>query len=114
MGRHAKELTEEQITQVSALAAFLTQEQIADYFGVCRVTFNEMMKRNPEISVQYKKGKARAIGSIAGNLIRQAQEGNITAGIFYLKTQAGWKEKSEVEHSGMVLIIDDIPKDNES
>jgi hypothetical protein len=34
--------------------------------------------------------------------------GNPTGSIFWLKTQAGWKETQVTEHSGNVTIVDDI------
>jgi len=94
-GRPKRELTEEELIEVGALAAVLTQEQIADYLGVSRTTFHEILKRDERVSEQYKKGKARAIATIAKNLINQAMSGNTTAAIFYLKTQAGWRETED-------------------
>jgi len=91
-GRKPKTLTDEQRAQVEALAAYLTQEQIADYFGIARNTFLAMMERDADISERYKRGKARAIGAIAQSLIQQARDGDKIAAMFYLKTQAGWRE----------------------
>ena len=99
MARPRKELDEEQIAQVEALAAVLSIEQIADYFGMSKVTFYEIMERQPEVSERYKKGKAKAIGAVSQGLLKQAREGNLTATIFYLKTQAGWRETQKLEHS---------------
>ena len=98
MGRKPKELTEEQTVQVEALAAYLTQEQIADYFGISDRTFREMMGRDPSISSAYKRGKAKAIGSVAQGLLQKARAGDTASAIFYLKTQAGWREKQDVNH----------------
>lgn len=92
-GRPLVVLSPEQIAEVQTLSAVLSQEQIADYFGIGRTTFHEVMKRQPEVSEQYKKGKAKAIASVASNLITSAREGNTASQIFYLKTQAGWKEQ---------------------
>lgn len=97
MARPRKALTKEQMQQLEALAAVLTQEQIADYFGIGRTTFHEMMKRDPKVSEHYKKGKAKAIVNVSGNLINQAKSGNTAAAIFYLKTQAGWREQDTTE-----------------
>ena len=99
-GRKQKTLTKEQIIEVGALSAVLSQEQIADYFEIARNTFLAIMDRQPEVSEQYKKGKARAIGKVAQGLIKQANNGNTTAAIFYLKTQAGWKETITQEVTG--------------
>ena len=92
MARPRKKLTDEQVVELRALSAVLSQEQIADYFGMSRKTFYEMLQRDNRVSTQYKKGRSQAIASIAGNLIKQAKAGNTSAAIFYLKTQAGWKE----------------------
>ena len=99
MARPQKKLDEKQIAQVEALAAFLTLEQISDYFGITRPTFDAICERQPDVFLHYKKGKSKAVASIASNLIKQAQDGNTTAAIFYLKTQAGWKETQQIDHT---------------
>ena len=90
-------LTEAQVAQVEALAAYLSQEQIADYFGISRKTFFNICKRDDEVLTRYKKGKARAIVSVAQDLVQQARSGDKTAAIFYLKTQAGWRETNNLD-----------------
>lgn len=89
-----------QTAQVEALAAVLSKGQMADYFNISETTLREIESRQPEVSDAYKRGKAKAIGNVAKNLIQQAQNGNISAAIFYLKTQAGWKETQVSEHTG--------------
>jgi hypothetical protein len=91
-------LTNEQKAEVETLAAVLTAEQVADYFGIGRRTFYSMMQRDEEIAARYKRGKAKAIGVIAQGLINKARAGDTTSMIFFLKTQAGWRETSQVEH----------------
>lgn len=98
MGRHALELTPEQIAEVETLAAVLSAAQIADYFGIGRTTFFAMVRSNAAIAERYKKGKARAIGAIAQSLISKARAGDTASMIFYLKTQAGWRETLKVKH----------------
>jgi len=56
-----------------------------------------MMERQPEISLRYKKGKAKAIGSVSKGLLQKAIAGDNAAAIFYLKTQAGWKETQHIQ-----------------
>jgi DNA-binding XRE family transcriptional regulator len=97
-GRPPVVLTDEQIIELKALSAVLNKEQLADYFGVSHVTLLAIEERQPEVSLAYKNGKAKAIASIGGNLISQAKSGNTAAAIFYLKTQAGWKEQQVVDH----------------
>lgn len=98
MARPQKKLDDKQIAQVEALASVLTIEQIADYFGITRNTFNAICERQPEVFAHYKKGKTKAIANVAQNLIKQAQDGNTTAIIFFLKTQAGWKETQVIDN----------------
>ena len=44
--------------------------------------------------------KAKANAVISQSLFKLAREGNVTAQIFWLKTQAGWKETNHVELTG--------------
>ena len=98
-GRPTITLTDEQVAQTEALGAVLSIEQIADYFGVGKTTFYAIMERQPEVSERYKRGKAKAIGSVAQGLLQQARNGNTTAAMFYLKTQAGWRETQNIDHT---------------
>ena len=106
MGRPKRELSEQEIIEVGALASVLNQEQLADYLGVSRTTFHEIMKRDERVSVQYKKGKSKSIAGVASSLVSQARKGNVTAAIFYLKTQAGWREQDNtVTELPMIKIV---------
>lgn len=98
-GRPMIELTDDQIREVETLAAVLSTDDIADYFGVGRTTFYALMDRNPDISERYKRGRAKAKASISGGLIKKARAGDTTSQIFYLKTQCGWRETQHIDHS---------------
>ena len=98
-GQPQKTLTPDQVAEVATLAAVLSQEQIADYFGISRPTFAAICERQPEVLLQYKKGKARAIGTVAKGLLQKARDGDTASAIFYLKTQASWKETNTVDHT---------------
>ena len=100
MGRPQINLSPEQVVEVETLAALLSQEQIADYFGIGRRTFRAICARDEEVLVRYKRGKAKAIAHVANGLLQKARAGCKTSSIFYLKTQAGWRETAEVEHNG--------------
>ena len=100
MGRSSISLTQEQVAEVETLAAVQTSEQIADYLGIGRRTFYDLMARDETIAARYKRGRAKAIGAIAQSLITKARSGNIAAMIFFLKTQAGWRETAQVELTG--------------
>lgn len=88
-------LTEEQKIELETLAAVMTTQQIADYFGFSQDTWFEIIKRDEDVLRVYKRGKSKAIGIVAKGLLMKARNGDTASAIFYLKTQAGWKEKTE-------------------
>jgi hypothetical protein len=97
MARPQVTLDPAQVHEVETLAAVLTAEQIADYFGIGRTTFFRILEREPDVLERYKRGKAKAVGAIAQSLVSKARAGDTTAMIFYLKTQGGWRERLEVD-----------------
>ncbi len=99
-GRPAKVLTPVQAEEVEKLASMLSKKQIAEYYGMTEKTFRAVEERQEEVFTAYKRGKSKAIVTVAANLIQQAQNGNTSAAIFYLKTQAGWKETDRHEIVG--------------
>lgn len=98
MGRPQIMLSPEQVQEVETLAALLNQDQIADYFGIARNTFRAICDRDAEVLARYKRGKAKAIAHVANGLLQKARAGCTTSSIFYLKTQAGWRETAEIRH----------------
>jgi IS30 family transposase len=100
-GRPEIELTEKQIKKVERLSAHLTTEQIADYFGIDRSTFYEIRKRQPEVSQQYKKGRAQKILKLSKKIENKSmgidETGCATSLIFSLKALGEWSEKQVVE-----------------
>ena len=96
-GRPPRVLTEKEIHQVESLAAVLSIDQMADYLSISQKTFQQILKRQDGVSTAYKKGRSNAIGSVAKGLIRKAMDGDTTSAIFYLKTQAGWKETQHIQ-----------------
>lgn len=99
MSRPCITLSPDQVREVETLAALLNQNQIADYFGISHTTFKQIIGRDEEVAVRYKRGKAKAIAHVANGLLQKARAGCTTSSIFYLKTQAGWRETAEITHS---------------
>lgn len=97
MPRPFTELTPAQLAEVETLAAVLSTQQMADYFGIGRTTFYALMDRDPEVAERYKRGRAKAVGAVAQSLIAKARGGNVVAMIFFLKTQGGWRETDRHE-----------------
>lgn len=107
-GRPTIDFTLEQINQLEALAAVLTKGQIADYFSISETTLRAIGDRQPEVSDAYKKGRVKQCANMGSNLIQLAKAGNVAANIFYLKTQAGWKEEqSDVQEIPQINITVD-------
>lgn len=98
MARPKKTLTQAQIAQVETLASVLSKEQLCDFFGLSMNTFDAICQRQPEVFERYKKGKAKAIATVAQSLLAKAMKGDTTAQIFYLKTRAGWKETQVIDN----------------
>ncbi len=93
-GRPRFVFTKRQIKEIERLASVLTKAQMADYYGIQEKTFRAAEERQIEVFTAYKKGRAKTVLAVANNLVNQANDGNMTAAIFYLKTQAGWKEET--------------------
>ncbi len=86
---------ENDIKKIEELAASLSVSQIADYFKIGITTLYDVFKRQTLVAESYKRGKALAIQRMADNLQEHAihgGSGNMTAAIFYLKTQGRWSE----------------------
>ena len=96
-GPPTRVLSEDEINQVEKLAALLSIEHLADYLGVGKTTFYAIMERQPEVAERYKEGKAKAIAGVSKALLTAALNGDAVRQMFYLKTQAGWKETKVLE-----------------
>jgi len=94
--RDMRRLTTDDIAKAASLSgAGLTQQQIADYFEMSLATLKTKMKANPDLKCAMRKGKSIRIAHVSGKLMQLIDNGNITAIIFYLKTQGRWKEAQE-------------------
>lgn len=92
--------TPDEIEQAEKLSSVLNQQQMAEFFGVSERKFKDAKKDQPELGEAYSRGRSKALARVGGGLLQKALEGNLTAQIFYLKTQGGWREKDRVELTG--------------
>lgn len=89
------------VKQVEELAGRgLTRHQIAAALGMCPATLYNRQNDDPEFAKALERGKAQTIAMVAGKLMDQVNEDNLAAIIFYLKSQAGWSEKQNIELTG--------------
>lgn len=83
--------------------------------GVSRQSVYTAINRHKQVAEALEDARERTIDLAEGKLVQQINEGNITAIIFYLKTQAkhrGYVERQEVEntHKGEIIIdLVDLP-----
>lgn len=100
-GRPPFEITDEILNKAESYAARgLNQQQIADALGIGISTLMDKKKEYEDFSEAIKRGKAKGIAHVANNLLKNVDNGNVTAQIFYLKCQAQWKETDVLEHTG--------------
>jgi len=89
------------LAKVESLAANgLTHEQIAAALGISESTLTKRKKENTDFTDAIKRGKAKGIALVTNKLMESIKGGNMTGMIFFLKTQAGWKETNVQEHTG--------------
>ena len=75
-GRPRIELTEEQKKKVKQMASICTTQQIADYLGISRPVFFDILNRDDEVSILYKKGRVEGHNIVAGKLMDKIQQGD--------------------------------------
>ena len=68
-----------------------TQEDIARIIGIDAKTLRKHYRDELDLS------RAKANATIGGALFNKAKGGDTAAMIFWMKTQAGWREKQEVD-----------------
>lgn len=70
-----------------------TQAHIAKILGIDLKTLRKWYRDDLDLS------KAKANATIGGALFNKAKGGDTTAMIFWMKTQAGWREKERTDGS---------------
>jgi len=90
------------IDRVEQLAAQgLGPYQISRSLGISWDTYNKNKKRSLELSEAIKRGEAKGLARVSNSLFKSANEGNVTAQIFYLKNRdsKSWSDRQEVNHN---------------
>lgn len=74
--------------------------QVANSFGVTRQAISKRVNGSETLREITDELKSVLIDKVSNALIEKALSGDITAAIFFLKTQAGWKETQVTEQKG--------------
>lgn len=57
---------------------------------------------------EIRESKILANAKVGGTLFNKVMNGDTSAAIFWAKTQMGWKEKQEIEHTGKIETIERV------
>ena len=91
-----REWSQEEAKRVEELAPYLTQQQLAEVLHMSQPTFTKLY------GPIYREQKAAKLSNVAENLYniaRGTSKQAVSAGIFLLKTQGGWRERNHLELS---------------
>jgi len=87
--------TEANQTIVRTLAsAGIRHEDIATKLGISSDTLVRKYRK------ELDDGRIDANAEMASSLFNQGKNGNVTAAIFWLKSRAGWSDRSQIELTG--------------
>ena len=85
--------TPEIIEEIKILAGKgLNIGQLRSYYDIKVDRWLAILQREPEVAEAVSTGKAKTVSFVAGKLMELVQKGNLSAIIFWLKTQARWRE----------------------
>ena len=94
MGRKKIEIDLAKVEKLAAIG--LNEQQVADSLGIHQATLARRKKDNASFAEALKVGQAKGIATVANNLFEQSKNGNVSAGIFFMKNRAGWSDKQDI------------------
>jgi hypothetical protein len=93
-------LTDEQITLIEKAAGLgLNLDDISYLIGTSPRTLDRRLTDNEKAKEAYKAGRAKAKLKVSEKLFDLIEKGEPAAIFFYLKCQAGWREKDKAEEN---------------
>ena len=90
---------------LALIAAGANKQGAAELVGVCRNTVRNRRLADEEFARRESEANMVAVAAVEGFLYREAQGGNVTACIFFLKNRAPdrWRDRREHEISGTLV-----------
>jgi len=88
---HAPTEATRQTVQLHTMVGTI-QEDVARVLGIDAKTLRKYYRDELDLS------KAKSNATIGGALFNKAKGGDTSAMIFWMKTQAGWREKTDINH----------------
>lgn len=101
MARPERVFSDEEIEEIKELAPVLTQEQLADYFGITDKTLRQILKRDERVYTAYTRSRYLE-GALAAKTLRDKAiiDKDFSSLKLYLSQTLGWTEKRSQEISG--------------
>lgn len=99
MANKEKPIDIEKVEQFAQVCS--SEEEVARALGISYATLRRRKEKYEQFAQALKNGKAKANVFVGSKLMSAIREGNLTAIIFYLKCQCGWRETNRTEISGI-------------
>ncbi|MFN3275076.1 MAG: hypothetical protein ACK41U_10415 [Paracoccus sp. (in: a-proteobacteria)] len=104
LGKSEFAITETGLQMVEELSARgCSVQTIARALGIGKDTFRAMRERDPAVQDALEQGRAVEHDALVGNLRAAADEGNIVANIFLLKSRHGYREGEAIDVNVSVM-----------
>ena len=95
MAKKPIEFGEKEIEQVRTLAPYLTKEDIAAHMNMSLSAYYNVERRQPEVALAFKQGKAKGTRAAAGVVMREIKKGSLSASRYYLDRRSGWGNNAD-------------------
>jgi hypothetical protein len=105
VARPRKALPANGLDVIRGLAANgVNEHAIAAALGLAFETWKRIRDEDPEAKAAWQEARAIEENRLAGELFRQAMDGNTTAAIFLLKGRHGWRDVGPAEGDSGVKV----------
>ena len=102
MARPEQEPTEKTRNQVKILAGIVPREVIAAVLGISKGTLRKHYRQ------ELDHGQGMATAMVVGKLFANCMKGKEASIFFWLKCQAGWRERNEIDPGNRQPLIPEV------